>query len=69
MRAQRLFNRSGTPVMLEDCHNGNPYTPVRMARAPYHPVRMARAVVQAPDTSALTTPWFFAARTPNAAVG
>lgn len=24
-----LFNRSGTPVMLENCHNGNPFVPVR----------------------------------------
>ena len=26
----QLFNRSGTAVMLEDCHNGNPYHPVRV---------------------------------------
>ena len=27
----QLFNRSGKAVMLEDCHNGNPYHPTRVA--------------------------------------
>ena len=27
----RLFNQSGTSVMLENCHNGNPYHPIREA--------------------------------------
>eukprot|EP01047_Picozoa_sp_COSAG01_P052521 COSAG01_NODE_5530_length_4203_cov_9.168860_4_plen_276_part_00 len=27
----QLFNLSGKAVMLEDCHNGNPYNPVREA--------------------------------------
>ena len=26
-----LFNRSGKAVLLEDCHNGNPYHPTRSA--------------------------------------
>ena len=26
-----LFNLSGKAVMLEDCHNGNPYHPIRKA--------------------------------------
>jgi alpha-galactosidase len=27
----QLFNRSGTAVMLENCHNGDPYHPIRVA--------------------------------------
>ena len=30
-RYARLFNQSGKAVVLENCHNSNPYTPVRAA--------------------------------------